>query len=319
MAQDPAPETAPEAGAPFLEGGWQELLRRLGEMWRGFVALLPNLVIALLVVLAAWLLSWSLQKVFWRTVGRRKRLRRSLKDLFAKTIAVAVWVTAVMVAAMVLFPSLTPASVLAGLGLGSIAIGFAFKDIVENFFAGIIILMREPMEIDDYISIEGIEGRVEQITIRDTLLRQTDGERVIIPNGMLFKTPVRILTDLKLRRISILCGVAYGEDVDAARAVIQKAVEDLDTIDKIKGVHVFAKQFGESSVDFEITWWTGSTPFEERRSRDQVVAAVKRGLNEAGIEIPFPYRTLTWKQPLDVRRTELEEQPKESPPAQSSP
>jgi small-conductance mechanosensitive channel len=145
-----------------------------------------------------------------------------------------------------------------------------------------------------------MEGFVEDINIRDTNIRRVDGQRIVIPNAMLFKNPVKVRTDLDRRRVTIMCGVAYGEDVDEARQVIYEAVDKLDSVDSDKKVQIFAQAFGASSIDFEVTWWTGSSPLEIRQSRDQVVAAVKRALDEAGIEIPFPYRTLTFKEPLET-------------------
>ena len=113
---------------------------------------------------------------------------------------------------------------LAGLGIGSVAIGFAFKDVFENFLAGIIILLRREMRINDFIACVGLEGKVENILVRETHVRQSDGQLVIIPNSMLFKNPVTIRTDLDLRRTTIVCGVAYSEDIERSRAVITEAV-----------------------------------------------------------------------------------------------
>jgi small-conductance mechanosensitive channel len=191
---------------------------------------------------------------------------------------------------------------IAALGIGSLAIGFAFKDVFENFMAGILILYRRPMRIGDYIECDGVEGKVEKISIRDTHVRRTDGQLVVMPNGMLFRNPVEIRTDRDIRRVTITAGVAYDEDVDASRDVITDAVKSCDTVRGDQPVQIFAQAFGASSIDFEVTWWTGSTPLDVRRSRDEVVAAVKRALDEAGIEIPFPYRTLTFKEPLPLAR-----------------
>ncbi|MFC6584118.1 mechanosensitive ion channel family protein [Sulfitobacter aestuariivivens] len=183
------------------------------------------------------------------------------------------------------------------------AIGFAFKDVFENFLAGVLLLIREPFSIDDYIECEDIEGQVEEITIRDTHVRQTDGQLVVAPNAMFFKNPVTIRTAKDVRRTTIICGVAYGEDVDEARDVIAKAVRGVDTVrDDIRDVEIFAQEFADSSINFEVTWWTGSRPIDIRSSRDKVVSAVKRALDDAGIEIPFPYRTLTFKEPLTMNK-----------------
>jgi small-conductance mechanosensitive channel len=190
---------------------------------------------------------------------------------------------------------MTPSKALTVLGLGSVAIGFAFKDIFENFFAGILILWRYPFDRGDFISCVDVSGKVEEITIRNTLIRRLDGELAVVPNATVFKNNVDVLTSQPQRRVRLICGIAYGEDVDTARDVIQTAVRKCKTIEGIRTVEVFAEEFADSSVNFEVAWWTGSKPLDMRRSRDEVVTAIKAALDSAGIEIPFPYRTLTFK------------------------
>ena len=275
------------------------VLNSMRGMAKGFLASLPNIAIALVVLLITWIVVRILDRVLKRLFSRI-RLRESLSELFRKLTYIGVWLLGFLIAATIVFPDLTPARILTVIGLGSIAIGFAFKDIFENFLAGILILLREPFKLGDYIDCEGMEGFVEDINIRDTHIRQVDGQRIVIPNAKLFTNPVTVRTDLDRRRITVICGVAYGEDVDKAREVIRKTVEGLSTVHKDKEVEIFAQAFGPSSIDFEVTWWTGSHPLEIRRSRDEVVAAVKRALDEAGIEIPFPYQTLTFKEPLKI-------------------
>ncbi len=266
-----------------------------------FVEAAPRLAVALALLLMTWAVV-SMLKLVIRRLGARFRLRSNLINVLAMMAGVGLWLIGSLIALTVVFPSITPGKALTTLGLGSVAIGFAFKDTFENFLAGILILLREPFRINDYIECEDIEGQVEDITIRDTHIRQTDGQLVVVPNHMLFQNAVVVRTDRDLRRTTIICGVAYGEDVDVARGVIQDAVTAVDTVrDDIKDVQVFAQAFGASSIDFEVTWWTGSRPIDIRTSRDQVVAAVKSALDDAGIEIPFPYRTLTFKEPLKMQ------------------
>lgn len=261
----------------------------------------PQIIAALIALLLTWLIAKYGGRLLRRTLSRAE-LRTSLVEVMEKLFSTLVWLGGILIAATIAFPSLTPAKIVTAVGLGSIAVGFAFKDIFENFVAGILILFREPFKLSDFIECDDYEGVVEEITIRDTHIRQADGQRVVLPNAMLYKEPVTVRTDLERRRVTIMCGVAYDEDVDTARDVIRGAVEALDKVDDDKDVQIFAQEFGASSIDFEVTWWTGSTPREVRESRDQVVAAVKRALDDAGIEIPFPYRTLTFKEPLSLAR-----------------
>ena len=228
-------------------------------------------------------------------------MRRALRDVVIMLLTVGLWLFTALITITIAFPTVTPGKALAALGVGGVAIGFAFKDVFENFLAGILLLIREPFSVDDFIECEGIDGQVEEITIRDTHVRQTDGQLVVAPNAMFFKNPVTIRTAKGIRRTTVICGVAYGEDVDKARQVIIDAVKQVDSVrDDVRDVQIFAQEFAASSINFEVTWWTGSTPLDIRRSRDKVVAAVKRALDDAGIEIPFPYQTNTFKEPLTI-------------------
>ncbi len=273
------------------------IMKSVIKMGESFLSHLPILLIALVVLIITWLVNKLIYKIL-RSFLRSIHLRTSIIELLNKLVYITVWFVGLLVAAVIIFPDFTPAKLLTVVGLSSIAIGFAFKDIFENFLAGILILLREPFQLGDFIECEGMEGFVEDINIRDTNIRRVDGQRIVLPNAMLFKNPVKVRTDLDRRRITIMCGVAYGEDIDKAREVIFKAVDKLESVDSDKKVQIFAQAFGASSIDFEVTWWTGSSPLEIRQSRDEVVASVKRALDDAGIEIPFPYRTLTFKEPL---------------------
>lgn len=289
------------------------IFERISTMAKQAVELSPQILLAVMLLVVTWLIARLVVFVFRRAM-RRSSLRRSLIVVLQKLIAVTIWTIGLLIAATIIFPNLTPANLVAGLGLGSIAVGFAFKDIFKNFLAGVLILLREPMRIGDFIECNGVEGRVEEITLRDTYIRQVDGQLVLVPNAMLFQNAVYVLTDKPIRRITVMCGVAYDEDIDEARDVIKSAVENVKSVNTSQPVEIFAQAFGSSSIDFEVTWWTESKPIDMRESRDEVVAVVKRALDDAGIEIPFPYRTLTFKEPLSLSKSE---QMKDSEPAET--
>lgn len=279
----------------FLE----PLYKTLNEMWLGFVGILPMLLVAVVLLIITGLLAKTLTNVLAASLSK-SHIRPSLKALFSTLLKVLIWMLGIIVAAVVIFPSLTPAKMLTALGLGSVAIGLAFKDIFENFFAGILIMSRKPMRIGDFIECEGVSGKVEKIAIRETYLRKTDDQLVIVPNSFIFKNPVYIRTDKNKRRFDIIVGVAYGENLSKAQGVITQALNGLDYVDQSKSVEVYAREFNSSSVDFTVRWWGQSTPLDMHKSRNQVVIAIKAALDDAGIEIPFPYRTLTFKEPLSL-------------------
>ncbi len=279
----------------------EPIREQVNEMVVGFLALLPNLAIALLVLLITWVLSKFAVRVAGRAVGSTG-MRASLKTLFETAVKLAIWLVGLMIAAAIIFPGFTPAGMIAGLGIGAVAVGFAFQDIFENFFAGVLIMLREKMRIGDVIECQEIVGRVELINLRETHVRSLSNELTVVPNSVLFKNPVKILTDTALRRHEVIVGVSYDTDVDAAGAVIRRALEGLDGLDEEKGVEVYAHLFNSSSVDFLVRWWAGSTPKAGWASTDLVVRTIKRALDDAGIEIPFPYMTHTFKEALRLER-----------------
>ena len=283
-----------------MDAGFLTILRdQIGDMGEQLVRMLPQFAIALVVIVITWLLAKGGRKIAQKLIGSTE-VRPSLLTLIETVITVLIWILGLFIAATIILPGLTAGSILAGLGIGAVAIGFAFQDIFENFLAGVLIMVREKMRIGDVIECEGISGKVEQITLRETYVRKLSNEVTIVPNSILFKNPVEIFTDDPGRRHEVVCGVAYDVDLDEAAKVIEDAVKGCDKVDQARGVDIFAKEFNSSSVDYLIRWWSGSKPRDGHESRDQVVRAVKAALDKAGIEIPFPYVTHTFKEPVPL-------------------
>lgn len=270
----------------------QELLL---EFWQRS----PLIAAGLLVLVLTWIVAKITQSAVRRISSR---LRTSLQDLMLQLTTIGIWIIGIMVAAVVVFPGMTPAKALAVLGLGSVAVGFAFKDIFENFFAGILILWKYPFDRGDFIECGEISGKIEEITVRMSMIRQVDGQLAVVPNAMLFKNVVDVLTSKPSRRVTVIVGVAYATDLDECRKVLRQAVASCSTVKSGEPIEVFLQEFAASSINFEVTWWTSPTPLDIRKSRDEVVASVKRALDQAGVEIPFPQRTLWFSEPLQTQR-----------------
>lgn len=277
------------------------LIQRLQEMVADFIRILPQLAIAAVVLLVTWAVAKFARRIAERLLAGT-HVRGTLVNLAETLTGVLIWILGLMIASSIVLPGVTPANLLAVVGLGSVAVGFAFKDIFENFLAGVLIMLRRKMRLGDMIECQDVAGRVEHITLRDTHLRHLSNELVLVPNAYLFKNPLKILTDEDKRRYQVEVGVAYDVDLDQAASVIETAVRSVEQVDTSKRVDVFAKEFGDSSINFLVRWWAGSKPFDEHQSRDRVVRAIKRALDDAGLEIPFPYRTLTFKEPLPLAR-----------------
>ncbi|WP_114520006.1 mechanosensitive ion channel family protein [Altererythrobacter sp. ZODW24] len=273
---------------------------QLEDMGAAAIAALPTLGIAIVILVITAFIARFAVKIADKLAGKTE-VRPSLRNLIDTLVKLAIWLFGLMAALIVAMPGFTPTSLIAGLGIGAVAIGFAFQDIFENFLAGVLIMLREKMRIGDVIECEGIVGKVEHITLRETYVRKLSGEVTLVPNSILFKNPVEILTDETQRRHEVVAGVSYDTDLDQAADVIRTAVLSVDAVIEDKGVDVFACEFNSSSVDFKVRWWAGSKPRDGHESRDAVIRAIKRALDEAGIEIPFPYVTHTFKEPVPIK------------------
>jgi small conductance mechanosensitive channel len=291
------------------------LTNRLQQMLTEFIRVLPQLGIALVVIIITWLAAKLARRIAERLLSRTE-VRGTLVNLFETVASVFIWLVGLMIASSIVLPGVTPANLLAVVGLGSVAVGFAFKDIFENFLAGILIMLRRKMRIGDMIECEAVSGKVEHITLRDTYLRHLSNELVLVPNAYLFKNPVKILTDAPDRRHLVEVGVGYDVDIDDAAGVIEQAVRTAKGVDTEKRIDVFAKEFGDSSINFVVRWWGGASPYEAHATRDAVVRAIKRALDDAGMEIPYPYTTMTFKEPLPIQPSP---RPKEAETAGSQP
>ncbi|MGB3212487.1 MAG: mechanosensitive ion channel family protein [Desulforhopalus sp.] len=290
-----------ENGEPplSLDNVAQSVAESLIEIWSTFVGRIPYFAAGLIVLLLTWLASSILSMIAGRMM-RRSGLRYSLQELLSRFVSIGIWILGILLSAMIIFPGLTPSKAIGAMGIASIAVGLAFKDIFENFFAGILLLWRFPFENGDVIECGDILGRVENVALRMTKIRLLSGELIVCPNSFLFKNPVKVLTNQKIRRTNITTGIAYDENIEKAVKVIREAVKNCPSVHTNEEIQVVPSAFGSSSIDIEIYWWTDALPKESRDSKGEVITAVKNGLDEANIEIPYPYRTLTFKESLVI-------------------
>ena len=209
--------TGLDAGANAAEEG-REIIESMLEA-------LPRLGIGVgilvLAVVAAKLVRRFLEPAL--SARRTESFGRVITTLVAWTIVSV----GVLFAITAVFPSVQPVDLLAGLGIFSIAIGFAFQDILSNLLAGILLLIRQPFETGDQIQVSGQRGTVQGITIRETQIKTFDGEKIIIPNAEVYQNVIRVQTAYGPKRTTIGVGLDDWEDLDRAADVIRAALDDI--------------------------------------------------------------------------------------------
>ncbi|WP_027132751.1 mechanosensitive ion channel family protein [Geminicoccus roseus] len=266
---------------PEVSLAWQ----KVDAMIAGFFRLLPNMVIGLVVLAVFVGLGWLASLLCRRFLTHRDRA--NLGQVLGGFVWWVVILLGVLVAMTIVFPSVKPADLLATLGIGSVAIGFAFKDILQNWLAGLLILFRQPFRPGDQIVVEGNEGTIERIETRATLIRTYDGRRAIIPNSVVYASAVTVNTAFPIRRSEYDVGIGYGDGIEAARDAILGAVTSLDGVERDPAPEVLAWDLAASAVILRVRYWTASERIDVVRQRGRVVEAVKNALDDAGIDMPF--------------------------------
>jgi len=285
-----AASSAPAAPVSRLAGA-DLLLRTLEGMWRGLLERLPYLVLGLVAVAIFYLIGRLLRRGA-HSAGARTRLDPRLANLFGTLAVVLLTVLGVFVAGVIVFPTFKPGDLVTGLGISSVAIGFAFKDILQNFFAGILILFRKPFVVGDQIRFKEFEGTVEDINTRSTRVKTYDGELVIIPNGDIYTSSMIVRTAYPTRRVKFTVGIGYPDTIETARTAILRVVSSAEGVLKDPGPWAYVEELAGSSVNFTVYFWTDAHQATLLRTRDRVATAIKLALDDAGIDMPFPHTVL---------------------------
>lgn len=153
--------------------------------------------------------------------------------------------------------------------------------------------IRHPFGIGDIIDSNGFYGMVNKLNLRNTILKTPQGQIVYIPNKKVFDSPLQNYTKGVERRIDLACGVSYGDDLELAKKVAIGAVKELDGIDQTRDVEFYYKEFGNSSINFDIRFWVNFRSYKDFwQTQSDAIMAIKKAFDENGIDIPFPIRTL---------------------------
>ncbi|TLM77830.1 mechanosensitive ion channel family protein [Microbulbifer harenosus] len=251
----------------------------------GAIRLLPNFTVALVVLLFALLVGSVLSFLIRRQLKRRSR--DNLGDVLGSLVKWCLVLVGFLLAATIVMPSLKPGDLIAGLGVGSVAIGFAFKDILQNWLAGLLILVRQPFAIGDQIKVAEFEGTVHRIETRATLIDTYDGERVVVPNSDIYTNAIVVKTAHTRRRSEYEIGIGYSDDIGQACEVIRNTLADVEGVLHEPAPEALPWDLSASWVSISMRWWTNSAKSDVTHVRAQVIQAVKEALDEAGIDMPF--------------------------------
>lgn len=261
---------------------------RIDSWLDGFVKLIPNILVALVVFILFYLIARLASH--WIRRSFKGRDRQNLGEILGGFIKAAVLIFGALISATIIIPSLNPGSIVAGLGVSSVAIGFAFKDILQNWLAGLLILLRQPFEIGDQIEVGDYVGTVQHIETRATIIKTYDGQRAVIPNSDIYTDAVLVKTGEAKRRSQYDIGIGYGDDIEAACALIKDVLNGIDGIEQDPAPEAFAWDLAASWVTIRARWWTDSRRGDVVANRSNFILAVKKALDDAKIDMPYDTR-----------------------------
>lgn len=255
-------------------------------------AMLPNLVVAFLVFVAFVAFGRMTSAVLRQGLSRISR-NDSVNDLLSIVARFALTAVGLFLALGVLNLDGVVTSLLAGVGVVGLALGFAFQDIAANFMSGVIMAFSRPFDVGDFIETGPHLGTVEGIDLRTVRLRTTTGERVLIPNRQVYNDALVNYTETPDRRVDVLVGVAYSDDLELARRAAREAIDQHSMRDDGRPIGVYFERFADSSIELSAQFWIRfRTQQDYLEARSEAVMKLKAAFDSHDLTIPFPIRTL---------------------------
>lgn len=276
----------------LADNAYNMILDKLENWLESLITMLPNFIVAILVVLLFYLIARIAVAVLYKTLFRFSN-NVAINDLIATLSKIAIMTAGIFVALGILDLDKTVTSLLAGVGIVGLALGFAFKDAFANFLSGIYITLKSTINVGDIIKFNDHYGTVKAIGLRAIKITTFQGQEVVIPNRLIFEDVYTHFTVNKERRIDLNVGVSYGEDLQKVEDLTLEAIRKINYLKKNKPVDFYYQEFGDSSINFVIRYWIDFTrQTDYLKALHDGIKNIKSVYDENDITIPFPIRTL---------------------------
>ncbi len=266
-----------------------EILKRLEVYYVAFLKAIPRIGMAILVIVIGILLAQWITKIINRQINRKSK-DPLMSGFLAKAIKLVLIICTLLLGLHTMGLSGIAGAILATAGASAVVIGFAFKDIAENFLAGIILAFNRPFNVNDTVKIEDVFGKVKSMEFRYTKIATFDGRHVYIPNGDVLKKPVFNYTEDGFYRTDFIVGIAYENDVEKAKQIIENCFDDDDLIvkDEMHVNFVVEDELAASTVNLKVFFWVTTEDFRRGtlQTRGRLIQNIKTKLENAGFNLP---------------------------------
>lgn len=291
-------------------------LEEIQRLWQRAIQQLPRLVLGLLVLILAVVAAKLLAAMTRQALARR--FKPLLSDVAARIVGIAVFLIGMYLVLQVAGLSGLAATVLGGTGLAGLVAGIAFRDILENYLASILISLRNPFKIDDLVEISGHTGIVQRVTTRGTVLMNLDGNHVQIPNATVYKSIIRNYTANPNRRDSFSVGIGFeNEPVTAQNLALEVIAGHPAVLDDPEPL-VMVDHLGSATVNLQVYFWYDGTVYNGPKVTSSVIRMVKRAFEEHEISMPDEAREVVFPDGVPVRMLETAKSGERQEPAAQS-
>ncbi|GAB6083554.1 mechanosensitive ion channel family protein [Desulfuromonas carbonis] len=293
-------------------------LSELHNLWQGTLQRLPRLLLGLLVLFLSGAVAWLAAQGTRRALGQR--LNPLLRDVAARVLSIIVLLLGLYLVLQVVGLSRLAATVLGGTGLAGLVAGIAFRDILENYLASILISLRNPFRIGDLVEIVGNTGVVQWVTTRGTVLMNLDGNHVQIPNATVYKSIIRNYTANPNRRESFEVGIGFENEITRAQELVRDLLREHPAVLADPEALVLVDRLGSATVNLKIYFWYDGLAYNGLKVKSSLIRLVKRVFQEQQISMPDEAREVLFPEGVSVRMlqsttaVEPQEESKAPPP-----
>lgn len=260
----------------------------LAGLFDKFIAAIPNILVALLIVAFSVWLAHLLSGLLKRGLTRR-HTDPGVTQLLAEIVR---WTIVVLGVTTALQRFFNVTAFLAGLGIVGFTVGFALQNIMQNFVAGVILLAQQPFKVGDAISVAGYDGTVLAVNLRTTEMKTFDGRIVILPNADLLSNAIVNYTRADRRRVDLSVSIAKDADAESARRSVLEAIGNVPGFVPDPAPLVVFQSLGGSSMDLAAFFWVDISKTSPPAAKDAALLRIKKGFEDRGIDIPYPIQTI---------------------------
>jgi small-conductance mechanosensitive channel len=268
-------------------------------LWRGAVQSLPLILFAVVVLFLTWWLARSIARLSQRLLAGRLE-SPLLTRIAAQTIAVPIFLLGLYLVLQVAGLTRLAVTLLGTTGVVGIVIGFAFRDIAENFLASILLSLRKPFRTEDLIEVAGYTGIVQQMNVRSTVLMTLEGNHVQIPNATVFKNTIINYSANPNRRSDFSIGIGYEDSIRQAQELVAQLLADHPAVLKSPEPLVLVDRLGAATVDIRVYFWYDATLYAPIKIKSSLMRLTKRAFEEAGISMPDEAREVIFPRGVPV-------------------